>query len=451
MVTTASCRIALLQGGVVSAALLLTGCATVQTSVTKHDAQSAGMTYFLPRRLVKVTATSTPVNAAKLAKALAKAGEDLTAALAAKSAAADVADQAKARLDALPAAAPGRDRQAGKVALAQADLALATKAADDLDKQHRDLAEALRNLPPAGTCTYEAKVELMAAEPDPSERLVASPRHNWLRDDTVKLNVSANGLLTSANAVAADRTGDILVEAAGVVGMSTAKAVTKGQQMSLQPGGAGAPYLCGDHAQTIIEIFDPLDEPAGRHAVDQFPFEVSMSVDPPGAKPLAGAPAAKRLYVGAPSPPLIGLYFRTPTPVWISLLRTDGGSTRVIDSSVALLPQAGPIGFVPMNSSAFVKTTDDVQFVDGSLSSWSTDRPSEVLEVVRLPVKIATALISVPAQLLSVKVDYSSKAKSLAEAQQAQIETQLKLQKLKLCLAQAQADGAAPDKCLAAD
>ncbi len=102
-------------------------------------------------------------------------------------------------------------------------------------------------------------------------------------------------------------------------------------------------------------------------------------------------------------------------------------------------PQAGPISYIPTNSSAFVKTVDDVTFVDGSIASWAPERPSEVLEIVRLPVKIATAIISVPAQLLSLRVDYSSKAQSLAEQQAAEIAASKSLSTLQKCLSDAQA------------
>jgi hypothetical protein len=87
-----------------------------------------------------------------------------------------------------------------------------------------------------------------------------------------------------------------------------------------------------------------------------------------------------------------------------------------------------------MRSSAFVKTVNDVQFEDGAIKSWSADRPSEVLEIVRLPVKVLMALISVPAQILSLKVDVSSKEKSLADAQKAEMEAAERLRALKACV-----------------
>jgi hypothetical protein len=109
-----------------------------------------------------------------------------------------------------------------------------------------------------------------------------------------------------------------------------------------------------------------------------------------------------------------------------------------VDAAVVMLPQGGPVTYIPMNSAPFVRTVNDVQFVDGSISSWSAEHPSEALEVVRLPVRILTALISVPAQLLSVQVDVSTRERTLAETQRQQIEQQERLRLLRECIAEAE-------------
>lgn len=446
MITTASHRTALLAGCAIGATLLLAGCATVQSRSNKIDAatdrQSAGVTYFLPRRMVKVTATMEPVDMAKLVKARDTAAVDLATARESLAAAKKAHAKEKARLDIMKAGSAGRDGQEAAVALAKAELDLATVDVADLVATH-DKAEAavLDAATSDAKCSYDAKLELLPVDPDPGQMFVARLRHNWLRDDTAALKVSSSGLLTSGNAVATDRTGDILVEAAGIAGISSGGGSPSLLEFTEPKSGAKD---CSKGPRSMTIVFDPVAEPV-KTLPNDYPFTVVTTYSE-GTK--AAPNDAKTTADGLVGGHQGALFYRMAAPALIALQRADGSQ---LDASIALLPQAGPIGFVPMNSSAFVKTTDDVQFADGSLTSWSTDRPSEVLEVVRLPVKIATALVSVPAQLLSVKVDYSSKEKALAETQQTQIETQLKLQKLKLCLAKAQADGAAADTCLAAD
>ena len=82
----------------------------------------------------------------------------------------------------------------------------------------------------------------------------------------------------------------------------------------------------------------------------------------------------------------------------------------------------------------FVKTVNDVKFEDGVIKSWTTERPSEALEIVRLPVKILKAFISVPTEIVKLHIDLSSEDASLAQKQIAQIEAQKQLAALEKCL-----------------
>jgi hypothetical protein len=71
-----------------------------------------------------------------------------------------------------------------------------------------------------------------------------------------------------------------------------------------------------------------------------------------------------------------------------------------------------------------------------------------VLEIVRLPVRIMTALISVPANLFQLRVNYDTQAKNLADVQAAEMASSLKLRLLQACLAAAGEDAPAARRCL---
>ena len=113
-----------------------------------------------------------------------------------------------------------------------------------------------------------------------------------------------------------------------------------------------------------------------------------------------------------------------------------------------MLPQAGPTGFIPLEARAFVTTIDDVEFSNGSVKSWNIERPSELLEVVRLPVRIAKLLVSVPAELVKLRVDYSSDelkyVQQMSSIQAAQTRNQL----LSLCLKAAAEDETLALECV---
>jgi len=455
-------------------ASVLAGCATVQSrpeSTTPTLAKdAAGVTYFLPRKLVKLTVSRAPVDIAKLKKARDGASSDLEAANKLKGEKKDAAEHEAAILDQLASDAAGRQDQVKRLELARAEQAQAEADAADATKAFEKAASAyLAALggDASGGCTYEAKLDLQPASADRDHRYVGVLRHNWLRDDTFKLAVNPAGLLASANIVAADRTGDILVEAAGAY-----SALARGGGATVAAEVVPDQLDCGD-PKSIVLLFDPtnsdeLDEIALRLKTANYPFQVGPRWDsqnhrtndiPTGAEvetarstrkaaaalvisaDKTNAEAIYKAYKGA-------LFYRSPVPTLVTLERNVNNTWHVVDSAMVVLPQAGPISYIPANSSAFVKTVDDVVFVDGMVASWSPDRPSEVLEIVRLPVKVATAIISVPAQLVSLRVDYSSKAKSLADSQASEIAAQKSLAKLRACLAEAKVAGEDGTACL---
>lgn len=453
----------------VSAAMTLAGCATVRSDYNPYhtpSAQSAGLTYFLPTRMVKVVGTRAPVDAAALIKARdgkvaeGPAARTLAGELKSKRV---QAEKEVAEFKPDPADPVGSAQtKAGldeALKLAKIREAIAAKAAEDLNAAIARLTVDIAAAQSAtGACVYTVKVELQAAQPDPHQRFVASLQHNPLRDDTATLKVSPAGLLSSANVVAVDRTGDIIVELAGAI--SALGGAGSGGVRSLV---VVRPVQCGSLPAQFVHIFDPFDSmtpPAGGReaqfpALDTLndrlmsnfiPFRVKMDaravVQVANPRPFSGGASDFKAPAGA-------LFYRSAAPVVLTIEQEVGvDSWYAVDAAIVMLPQAGPVSYIPMQSSAFVKTVDDVQFTDGMISSWSPDRPSEVVEVVRLPVKVLTAIISVPAQILSLRVDYSTKDKSLAESQLTQIKASESLRLLKSCLEDSVAAGESGVVCL---
>lgn len=438
------------------AALLVTGCATVQSKPVKVGADfdehvAPGLTYFLPKRMMKLTIVRSPIEEEKVRKTRDAKKAALEAAVSAREAAKTELTAAQAGLAGITSVpdtgqagrAAALAKAAERVVKAEGDLA-AAKAAEEAAAAALATAQAnLEQVLAAGDakCIYTAKLELLPAQPDPDYRFVARLAHNWFRDDTVKLGVNTSGLLTSANVVAVDRTGDIIVEAAGAFAGIKAGGI--------KAMGGLTPKVETCLAGQVMDIFDPMAVQEDYPAPGGYPFTVK--VEPMGARPLAGLASRVDLRASQLNRSKVGaLFYRTPLPVKVVLSRTDAGVPTPIDASIVMLPQAGPVTYLPMNSSMFVKTVSDVTFSDGMVTAWSTDRPSEALEVVRLPLKVLTAVIEVPAQLLSLKVDYSTKDQAMVDAQANEIIVRQRLAGLKACLDVAERDGTDPGACLPA-
>lgn len=423
-------------------ALLGPGCATttVQSShQTDYSAgQPRGLTYFLPMRQARLTLTRMPADPGELIE---KRDEKVVA-LAAASAQAVAAkarrEQAEAMLAALSPNAASRPDQIKLVELAVAQESVLTAAAQALRLSVEDLSRRIVTAQAAGgECRYTAKIELLPVQADPRARFVADLSHSNFRDDTVRLDVSPAGLLSSANVVAVDQTGQILVELAGLAGSLTG--TTRGlmaDEQTAVPGCVGVPVL--------VQVFDPMNR-ADEELVNQhlqtaeFPFRIRVT---PRGHALDDGRDRRLPANGAT---VSGIYYRSPTPVVMELRNTSAGTP--VDAVVMMLPQAGPVSWLPMEASPFVKTTSDVQFADGSISSWSSDRPSEVLSVARLPAQAIDTFASALARILTIRVETSNSREALDAQQVEEIAARVNLQLYQACLTHAGSDTTAAAAC----
>ena len=448
--------------------LLGPGCSTttVQSShqLVPSAGQPRGLTYFLPMRQARLTLSRTPANPEEL---IAKRDEKvvaLAAAVAQAAAARTRREQAAAVLAALAPNAATRPDQIKLVELAVAQETVLTAAAESLSAGVTDLGRQIIDAQAAGgECRYTAKIELLPVQADPRERFVADLSRNSWRDDTVRLDVSPAGLLTSVNVVAADQTGQILVELAGVAGALAGVRMPFAERESPQPA------KC-DGVPVLTRIFDPAnssDVTSVNTDLERasFPFEIKMTVYEEGSPgPIvtrAGQPfsdrgsdrqSTARNYALVP-----GLYYRSPAPVVMELryLGSDAATPPAIaaatgapvDAVVMMLPQAGPVSWLPMEASSFVKTTHDVQFADGSISSWSSERPSPFLAAARVPGQAIDSFAGALSRILTLRVETSNSREALGAQQIEEIVQQQRYRLLLDCLGRA-GDEAAVSACL---
>lgn len=432
----------------------LGGCATVKTDILQSAPSGTvndGLTYFLPERLLKVTVVKASQQVDKVEATL----QSDEVALAAAKAAEDRAKTALATTSDLLAAAKKNSSAANlverqKAADAAAQLEVHTKAV--LDKATAAVSTDIGILTKSDSVVYSAKVEVQPAQADLSRGFVARIRHSPLRDDSLKFVVTSAGLLSSADATAADRSGDIVTALAGSVAslavpsnLSTSVFNTRVTPSEMPPVSED----CGVTSATYTAIFDPTD-PGGLG-------DVNKQLKCYGFRIMAKLTHNKKFALKSTNDlePIEGLYYRSPVPVIIELDKCapsecgpDHAKLTPIDSSIVMLPQAGTTSWVPMRSSAFVTTVDTVKFTDGMLTEWNATRPSEALVVVRLPVQILQQVISVPAQIFQLRVNYDSSYKSLLDAAQAERVSAEKLKLLRDCISAAGDDPTKLKACI---
>src|SRR3546814_13608980 len=75
------------------------------------------------------------------------------------------------------------------------------------------------------------------------------------------------------------------------------------------------------------------------------------------------------------------------------------------DRTSLLLPTKAKLVEIPVTRAAFVEKTTTIDFEEGTLKQVDISKPSEVLEIVSIPVEILKAIVAIPAELIQLKND----------------------------------------------
>lgn len=94
---------------------------------------------------------------------------------------------------------------------------------------------------------------------------------------------------------------------------------------------------------------------------------------------------------------------------------------------VVSVPDYQNLAMIDFKRAFSVKSKVSASFSNGILSSLSTNKPSELSSVVTVPHEILKGIISLPTELIQLKVDLSGKQKEAVDAEASLIEAQIKL------------------------
>lgn len=416
----------------------LAGCSSLVHETALDKAGQPGVSYFLPKRLHKVSYTVSQVaggDAEAIGKKYDEALQALASAGVAKQKAVEEEKQRKAAFDQAVAVA-GKEgsqqaqdlarRAQSEHAVAQDALALAKTsydAAQALFIQYGKLRQGIGG--DSAQCKVEMSIEAQPLVPDETQPRIAVLRHSYTRDDHLTITTTPSGLLAGANGVATDRTGDILVAVAQAAfalgGGGGVPMVAHG--LTPDDDGDGDEPVChpGKYAQTIDFSDDKMIADFSKMLGDRatgFTLE-RRSGGVTGESKNAPKLDGKSCPLGVLAPfdqGCDGLAYRRELPY---LLELKQGET-VADVMMITMPQGSPVAYVPYNVGLFVKNEFNVTFADGMLVSSEVDKPSELLSLAKLPVDMARGVMTVLTDFIQLRVDYTGKQAALAQGETAE-------------------------------
>ena len=269
---------------------------------------------------------------------------------------------------------------------------------------------------------------------DVGHEYIADINHTIFRDDLLKMTTNAAGLLSTTKGETTDRTGDIIVEIAKTI--------------AILPG------LGQTHVKSLIGILTILELPDDESCIDESATRVIDLSDPlqitkfnNTLKAMKMSVHMEKTYVGNDmgthsskkkttvlklknffEKEFIGLFYRRDLPYLVNLYQGNDCTGKLLNTALITMPNESPLSQVPFSSGAFVKTTHDVQFDNGMLTSWDINRPSEMLALVKIPINVLNAMIESVTQLIQLRISQVNEETSYTKAQ---TELLLELTKLK--------------------
>ena len=341
------------------------------------------VSYFLPRQMAKVTVESkkTTLNEVEKARQAFKAANELS--------------------DKNP-----------RNTLLKDGMELAKKKYDQLKKSHD-----------GETCTQSAKFELLGVEPDPEHHYIANVKHGWSRDDVIELNFK-DGFLSGAETTTSDRSLDIVLE--GVKSIASGFPLRSGVEVSVLEKKATngqedktSKETCNAFVRSVV--IDPTEgvTKAIKNVIDGTKLLVKIDV-----------PNVVRGHVDKK---VNGLVYRRRLPYVVTICEKKGSNGddcgTNMQQALYRLPDSKSDGYIPIKSGHFVTTKHSLKFEQGAPTLLKIDQQSELRALATFPLTLAKAILSVPAELIQFKIDYTSKEAELITEQKALIAAQQELLK----------------------
>jgi hypothetical protein len=421
--------------------LSLTGCATTVVSTPfpmQSDQPLAGMAYALPKAQLRLTV----IRKLGTEEDVTKAKENLEETeKKSKEIAAELKkyETEEAELKKLVAVAKneGKKRFEENLEMLSAQVIVFKNKKKTMVDAKKTAADALETAKQqTNKISEQIKVEPLDPVPDRASTFVANLNHLPTRDDSLQITVE-NGMLSSTGkAVADDKTADILVSIASIIGGKKTDPIVKLNFLSynreLLPTKNDSPNAevkkdC--KLGNISRIFDPTNQAETKHALsDVFKalspsFSIKIGSVEGGIKTEPETLEKTSVFsVHQLSHPIEGLAYRPLRDLAVTVTPRPNPNCAIVgdqnsETLVIAVPDTSRIAYLPMQSGALNNNTTSFAFSQGSPKEFTTGRASEIAALLKIPVNIAKALISVPTDLIKLRVDYSSEDTKLLKSQ----------------------------------
>ena len=282
-------------------------------------------------------------------------------------------------------------------------------------------------------------------EPDPNHLYLLRLKPSWWSDDTFRISITSNGLLSAIGATNADQTGAIAIKVAqigiqafelaagGMPLPSTAKA--KGFRSLLDTNvypedAKGDSPLAIDYPPRIDITFDPTVETERTSAMAAF-FRAGIDLR-------FSAPKTNRFDSWKSAPDgaasragIAGFFYRPLLPYQLMFEPYDRKSHTTnglgVNSISVLLPNEAPVYVYDIRRAFGVTNAASASFENGFLKEVYLQKPSQLLAAVDIPLSILRSVAAIPTDLVQFRFNLATTNAALYRSQATEITNLLAL------------------------
>jgi hypothetical protein len=272
--------------------------------------------------------------------------------------------------------------------------------------------------------------------PDMKERYFLEYNDEWASDDNLKLRVDAEGLLQTSEGKAKDRSGDAAIKVVELAGEAAKLAIgspLKSFRFNSSPISTPAACTLGEFSAEILA--DPTQASAlAGVSLPSHPLTLTFTRIPASNSPTTLPDPAK-----PGSADHKGVVFRSLTAYSLKVEVTANSGCQLPPSTSELLltvPSTDVADNFSVDTSraALVEKRVNLVVVNGMLVGIDVDKPSQLLAALSLPVDFLKAVVSIPGELLTFKVNQVKGEAALTSEQASALAAQLELLKNKKAL-----------------
>jgi hypothetical protein len=254
--------------------------------------------------------------------------------------------------------------------------------------------------------SFEHESEIV---PDNRQILTLNYTNNPFSKDDVNIKINDKGLLTSLNAIAEDRTPNIV------------ESISKAPAEVLGAGGEEK----GQKEDVVVSekefvkefLLDPKELPQtvqwsiSEHDDQGTPLDMNVSF----AVTLEGEPGGLDSVALGDSEEIHGIVTR---PRSLYKFKIEPKAAKLTGHEISFyeyLLNNGMNITIPLSRAIFAKKTNDLVLSDGVIKENKIVKPSEIEGFVSIPINIAKAIVSIPGQLFTFRIDNTRKRLTLEE------------------------------------